>query len=115
MALMTSEDRSDLIARLLLGFAPIEPICCWKCGSINNIEWHHVCGRNHDPEFLVGERGCVVPLCRTCHRGRWGVHRALDQAKVDLRYTPDETERKRTARRAFLVFLWWVDEQLQLN
>src|SRR5215510_5337216 len=102
MALMTSEARYELISKLLPDFAPLAPMpCCIRCSS-EHIEWHHVYGRNHDPGFLAGGEGCVVPLCRACHRGRWGIHRALDQAKVDLRYTPDKIERSRRAWRASL-------------
>jgi len=114
MALMTSEGQYELMARLLLDVAPIAPMpCCMRCGSVKHIEWHHVFGRNNDPEFLASEKGHVVPLCRPCHRGRWGIHRALDQAKVNLGYTPDRIDRGRRARKAWLVFLWWLDEQLE--
>jgi hypothetical protein len=114
VAVMNSENRSRLMAKFLLGLEPKVLVrCCMKCSSIENIEWHHICGRNHDHEFLAGERGHVVPLCRTCHRGRWGIHSALAQAKVDLRFTPDEVERQLRAWKAILVFLWWQDEHLE--
>jgi len=113
MALMTSQDRTELMAGLLLSFTSVPLLRrCMKCGSSGNIEWHHVCGRNHDYKFLAGERGHVVPLCRTCHRGRWGIHKALAQARIDLHYTVDQNERNQRAWRAFLVFLWWLDERL---
>jgi hypothetical protein len=86
-----------------------------KCGAIKHIEWHHVCLRNHDPEFIAGKRGYVVPLCHLCHRGRWGIHNALTQAKVDARFTPDKIERELRAWRAILVFLWWLVEPLEPN
>ena len=111
MALMTSEYRSDLMIRLLRGLPPPAVArLCMKCGSTRRIEWHHVCGRQHDAECLAGKRGHVVPLCHSCHKGRWGIHKALTQAKVKMEYTPDGIERKLRARRAFLVFLYWLDE-----
>jgi hypothetical protein len=116
MALMTSEYRSDLMIRLLRGLPP--PALarrCMKCRSTKRIEWHHVCGQQLDPECLAGKRGRVVPLCHSCHKGRWGIHKALTQAKVTLEYTPDDMDRKLRARRAFLVFLWWLDDPSEPN
>src|SRR2546427_5629208 len=109
MALITLEGRLDLIAGLLIGFAPTPTAPhCLKCRSTQNIVWHHPYGRNHAPELRL-------PLCRTCHTGRWGIHAALAQAKVDLRYTSDKTERRRRALRAILVFLWWLNEQPEVS
>ena len=114
MALMTSEDRTDLIASVMFDLAPFASIpLCMKCRFSKHIEWHHVCGRWHDPEFLAGKRGHVVPLCYTCHKGRWGIHTALAQARIDLQYTADENERSQRALRAVLTFLWWLDEQAE--
>ena len=117
MALMTLEKyRSDLMRKLLRG-SPLPALArrCMKCGSTKRIEGHHVLGRQHDAECLAGKRGRVVPLCHSCHKGRWGIHKALAQAKVKLEYTPDPIERKLRARRAFLVFLYWLDEPSEPN
>jgi hypothetical protein len=114
MALMNSQNRTELITRLMLNLVPIASTSpCTKCRSTRNIEWHHVCGQQYDPEVLLGRRGYIVPLCRLCHRGRWGIHKALAQARIDLQYTADENERNQRAWRAFLVFLWWLDERLE--
>src|SRR5262245_29530745 len=102
MALVRLDERLEMIWKLLLGF-PISIRGCLKCGSSQHIEMHHLYGRKHVLEV-------EVPLCQECHRGRWGIHAALSQAKVDLRHAPDENERRRRARRALLVFLWWLDE-----
>jgi hypothetical protein len=108
MAVMTLQSRLNLIAGILLGFAPSSTPHCLKCGASKNIVWHHPYGRKHVLEI-------VVPLCRTCHTGRWGIHAALAQAKVDLRYTPDKTERNDRALRACLVFIWWLNEQPEVS
>ena len=116
MALITSKDRSELMLTLLVRIAAIAQIRhCAKCGSIRPIEWHHVLGRNNDPKFLAGEQGYIVALCHACHRGRWGIHRAMDQAKVGLQDTTNTAERSLNAWKALLVFLWWLDEQVEPN
>jgi len=110
MALMTLEGRLELIAGILLGFAPsaTETLCCLKCGSVKNIVWHHPYGEKHVSEIRL-------PLCRTCHIGRGGIHTALTQAKVDLQYTPDKIERNRRALLACLVFIWWLNERPEVS
>jgi len=76
---------------------------CAICGATKDIEEHHLGQRNHAPFF-------TIPLCRSHHRA---VTVALAQAGVDPRYTSDVEERGRRARLAALVFLWFLDEQLQ--
>ncbi len=109
MAVMTMKGRLELIAGILLGFAPVATVpCCLKCRSTQNIVWHHPYGEKHVSEILV-------PLCRACHTGRWGIHAALTQAKVDLQYTPDKTERNSRALLSCLVFIWWLNEQPEVS
>ena len=72
------------------------------CGSNKNVELHHVGGRNHVVWFLV-------PLCRDHHVE---LTLMIQQAGVDMRYTPDAAERMRRARLATYIFLWFVDKVL---
>src|ERR1700674_3164469 len=108
MALLTLKKQIEHITGLLLDIAPTtDTPTCLKCGSYN-IEMHHPYGRNHVPEV-------VVPLCRPCHRGRWGVHAAMTQAKIDLQYAADRNERDKRALRAVKVFLWCLDEPSEVS
>jgi hypothetical protein len=52
----------------------------------------------------------MIPLCRKHHTA---VTIELRRAGIDMRYTGDETERLRRARRAIYVCLWFLDEQVQ--
>ena len=76
---------------------------CAICGATRDIEEHHLGLRNHAPFF-------TIPLCRPHHQA---VTIAIMQAGVDPHYTSDVEERGRRARQAALVFLWFLDEQLQ--
>jgi hypothetical protein len=73
---------------------------CWKCGTADNIERHHARGRHHDPTY-------VVPFCREHHAE---VHRALENAGVDLRFTSDHKERLRRSWMAFIILQWYLVE-----
>ena len=46
---------------------------CYYCGATENVEKHHVIhgkiGRKLSTTYHL-----IVPLCSTCHRGRFGVH-----------------------------------------
>jgi hypothetical protein len=72
------------------------------CGTTQNVELHHVGGRNHVVWFLV-------PLCREHHLQLTVM---LQRGGVDMRYTPDRAERMRRARLATYVFLWFIDAVL---
>lgn len=69
------------------------------CGSSKDVEWHHLGGRNHVVWFLA-------PLCREHHVE---LTTMLHRAGVEMRYTPDSSERMRRARLATYVFLWFLD------
>lgn len=46
---------------------------CWCCGSIQNLELHHIIhGRAN--RTLSDKYGLWVYLCRECHQGTDGVH-----------------------------------------
>lgn len=79
-----------------------ETLPCVLCGSIEQVENHHVGGRNHAPEF-------TLPVCREEHST---LHRALEQAGIDLRHTPNARRRLRQALRAVLVFLWILSDHM---
>ncbi len=109
MALMILEYWTALATGPLPVFTPMTGTpYCLKCGSTQNIVGHHPYGKKQVPEILV-------PLCRTCHTGHGGIHTALTQAKVDLRYTSDKIERGRRAKRALCVFLWWLEEKPEVS
>jgi hypothetical protein len=86
--------------------APIRPrsvkkqFRCALCGSIQDVELHHVGGQNHIAWF-------TVPLCKK-HHDR--ITAALRQAGVEMRFTPDRQERLSRVRMATLVFLWMLEE-----
>ena len=72
------------------------------CGSGKNVELHHVGGRKHVVWFLV-------QLCREHHVE---LTLMIQQAGVDMRFTPDSAERMRRARLATYIFLWFGDKVL---
>lgn len=74
---------------------------CMFCGNAEQIEWHHLGGRQHMATFTVA-------LCRPCHVA---LTKALGQGRVDMRYTPDPTERLRRILRAVAIFLWQAAEE----
>jgi transcription elongation factor Elf1 len=74
---------------------------CAFCGSTHKVQRHHVGGKYHIAWF-------TIPLCEQKHH--LPVTKALDLAKVDMRYTPDNRERLKRARQATLVFLWMLEE-----
>jgi hypothetical protein len=78
---------------------------CAKCGSPQNVELHHIAGRNHVVWI-------TIPLCRE-HHVRLTV--AIQQAGIDMRYTSDTAERLRRARRAIYVCLWLLDDAVTAN
>jgi hypothetical protein len=46
---------------------------CYCCGSTENIEKHHVIHGKIGRKLSVQYR-LVVPLCESCHRGKYGIH-----------------------------------------
>jgi len=68
--------------------------CCDICASTNRIEQNHPCGRNHVPWL-------TLPNCQKHHRE---FHIRLALAGVDLRYTSDEQERLRRAKKSWLTY-----------
>lgn len=40
---------------------------CWKCGSNNRIEVHHMASKKRFPEFYYDEANCIT-LCYWCHK-----------------------------------------------
>jgi hypothetical protein len=76
---------------------------CVVCGSTDDVERHHVGGRNHVAWF-------TVPLCRQ-HHVRLTI--AIRHAGVDMRHTTDIRERFARARMANQLFLWTLEEALK--
>jgi hypothetical protein len=79
-----------------------ETLPCVLCGSVEQIENHHVAGRHHAPEF-------TLPVCRDKHAT---LHRTLEQAGVDLRHTANTRSRLKQALRAVLCFLWLLSDHM---
>lgn len=79
--------------------------CCAVCGSREEVEEHHLGGRQHAPYF-------TIPLCRKHHEA---VTVALRLAGVEMRNASDREERLRRARLAGLVFLWFVEDSIKEN
>ena len=77
-----------------------KPRHCVLCGNGQDIELHHVGGRNHVPWF-------TVPLCRDHHVKLTAL---IHQAGIDMRYVSNEQERISTVRQAVYVFLWMLEE-----
>jgi hypothetical protein len=73
---------------------------CAKCDSSQNIELHHLGGRNHVAWI-------TIPLCRD-HHIRLTV--AIRQAGINMRHTSDREERHKRARLTALLFIWFLDE-----
>jgi len=82
---------------------PQQRLRCARCGSSDNVELHHIGGRNHVAWFMI-------PLCQKHHVA---LTIAIRRAGIDMRYTRDEAERLRRARRAIYVCLWFLDEEVQ--
>lgn len=74
---------------------------CAICDSTDQVEKHHVGGRNHVVWF-------TVPLCRDHHVR---LTRYIEGAGIDMRYTPDRLTRIRRARQAIAMLLWFLDMQ----
>ena len=73
---------------------------CAFCGSTVRVEQHHLGGQAHAPFF-------TLPLCKRHHEF---VTRALFNSDSTLMLPTSEVEeRKRRARAACVVFLWWLD------
>lgn len=72
---------------------------CTVCGSTDQVEKHHVGGRNHVVWF-------TIPLCRKHHVKLTAY---IEAAGIDMRYTPDRLTRIRRARRAICMLLWFLD------
>jgi hypothetical protein len=72
---------------------------CTKCESVEEVELHHIGGRNHLAWFLI-------PLCRKHHVA---LTLAIRRAGIDMQYTSGEAERLRRARKAIYVCLWFLD------
>jgi hypothetical protein len=77
--------------------------CCAVCGSREDVEEHHLGGRQHAPHF-------TIPLCRKHHNA---VTVALRLAGVEMRDVSDREEQLRRARLAGVVFLWFVEESIK--
>ena len=77
-----------------------DPVHCVFCGSAEQIERHHLGGKNHIAWI-------TAPLCQHHHRR---ITAMIHQAGVDMRYTPDFAERIRRARQTTLIFLWMLDD-----
>jgi hypothetical protein len=73
---------------------------CAKCGSIHNVELHHIGGRNHVAWI-------TIPLCQKHHVE---LTIAIRRAGIDMRYTSDKAERLRRARLTIYVCLWFLDD-----
>ena len=83
---------------------PISRRCCAICGSTQDLQEHHLGGRNHAPYF-------TLPLCGSHHRR---VTRAIEAAGAHTMFeTTDREEKLRRARLAGLVFLWFIDESVK--
>ena len=77
---------------------------CAICGSIKDVQRHHLGCRNHAPYF-------TIPLCRKHHES---VTVLIRMAEKDVeRYTSDKAERLRRARLAAYIFLVFLDEQME--
>jgi len=74
---------------------------CTICGSTDQVEKHHVGGRNHVVWF-------TIPLCRKHHVKLTAY---IAAAGVDMRYSPDRPTRFRRARQAICMLLWFLDMQ----
>lgn len=78
-------------------------LCCAICGSIKDVQRHHLGCRRHAPYF-------TIPLCRKHHEA---VTVLIRMAEPDVeRYTSDKAERLRRARLAAYIFLVFLDEQM---
>jgi len=75
---------------------------CVICGS-NEVEHHHVGGRNHVAWF-------TMPVCRNHHTQ---LHGLLKASGIDLEYTPDSRERLLRALDANALFAWIVRKALR--
>ena len=75
---------------------------CVLCGSIRNIEQHHIGGQNHIAWV-------TVPLCRNHHEQ---CHKLIELAGIDLEYTPDAVERLIRASKAINIFMAMALEAL---
>lgn len=80
---------------------PSEKLRCTICGSTDQVEKHHVGGRNHVVWF-------TILLCRKHHVKLTAY---IAAAGVDMRYTPDRLTRIRRARQAICMLLWFLDMQ----
>jgi len=79
---------------------------CVICSSDDDMERHHVGGKNHIAWF-------TMPLCKV-HHGQ--ITRLVAAAGINLEYTDDPMERLIRAQQACQVFLWTLTEaQRQLN
>jgi hypothetical protein len=74
---------------------------CTICGSTDQVEKHHVGGRNHVVWFTIS-------LCRHHHVKLTAY---IAAAGIDMRYTPDRLTRIRRARQAIYMLLWFLDMQ----
>jgi hypothetical protein len=80
--------------------ARITTAACIICSTTKNVERHHIGGRNH----LVW---VTAPLCRSHHRQ---FHLLLENAGVNLAYTPDPVERLIRALKAISILEWMVQD-----
>jgi hypothetical protein len=75
---------------------------CVICGDRLRVEHHHLGGRRHLAWL-------TAPLCDVHHRR---LHRLLDTAGVDLKYTRDPAERLLRAIKAMNIFTCMIVEAL---
>lgn len=80
---------------------PSKPKCV-ICGGTDDIELHHVGGRNHIPKYKV-------PLCRKRHQE---LTEKIRIAGGNMSYTPNKKARIVRALMAIMVFVWTLLEDL---
>jgi hypothetical protein len=75
---------------------------CVLCDSSQDVEHHHIGGRNH-------LAWVTVPLCRPHHNQ---CHGLIESSAIDLEYTSDPAERLIRASKAINIFLCMALEAL---
>jgi hypothetical protein len=80
----------------------MKPVCV-ICGTDKNIEHNHAGGSKQIAWF-------TVPFCERHHEQ---FHRLLENARVDLQYTPNKPKRLVIAALALTIALWMVLQALR--
>ena len=78
---------------------------CVICSATEDIQIHHVGGRNHVGWF-------TTPLCRPHHEL---LTKMIWVAGVDMRYTPNNKVRLIRAMMAAVIFVWALLEKLAIE